>query len=410
MKDRKTFYLLVPGFVDAHLSKDVGIIPYIMQKYQGYKAVYVTYRPSKGNVSWPSLQLYSEAVEFDYIEPSFDYDPDKMAETVFGANFNDCCNDMAQYITNNANKIDVLYLFGLYPFYYDAVAQYKELNPTGKVYLKLDANIVWINKTPVDAPLIKFLKNCDLITSETLVDYINKKWPVPIHYIPNGYYALGDEEDHLNKIFAFEEKEDLIFTVGRLGTPQKATDLLLEAFKQAKPHIPESWKLVLAGSIDDSFHPYIQNYLKENPDMIDRIDFLGFIQDKKILTEWFGKAKIFALPSAYEGYANVLAEAKTHGCYFIASDIESSRDAASKHELRVNLFDNQYKINNRHVEFGALHAVGDRAELAQRIIETCNNQELLKTVCYSTQQDAIDHFDWVKLCNKIDMLLKISVN
>ncbi|MBS4212620.1 glycosyltransferase family 4 protein [Neobacillus rhizophilus] len=409
MNDRKTFYMLVPGFMDVHVTKDVGIIPYIMQKYLGYKAVYATYKPSDTHISYPSLSFFTEDIEFDYIEPSFYYHPDDILQTVYSSNLIDCCKDMVKYIENNAKKIDVLYVFGIYPFYFDAVERYKELNPAGKVYLKLDANISWINNTQMAAQFVKFLKNCDLITSESIVEYINKKWPVPVHYIPNGYYPLGCEENHLTKIFAFEEKENIILTAGRLGTPQKATNVLLEAFKQAKPHIPDSWRLVLAGSIEESFKPYVEKYLQENPDLNDRITFLGYIQDKKILSEWFRKAKIFSLPSISEASANVFSEAKAHGCYLITSDIDGCRDAALKFELRVNPLDDQDKLKNRQVEYGSLHAVGDSAELAQRMIEACNNQELLKTVCYSTQQDAIDHFDWVRLCKKIDMMLKISV-
>ncbi|GFN33095.1 glycosyltransferase family 4 protein [Paenibacillus xylaniclasticus] len=406
MKDRKTFYLLAPGFSDAHLTKDVGLIPYLMQKYMGYEAVYAIYKPSKGEMTWPSLPFFSEDIKFDYIEPSFEYDPDHMMETVFGSNLSDCAKDVEKYIQRNAAKIDVLYLFGFYPFYFHAVMKYKQLNPAGKVYLKLDANIAWINKTPIDSTFFQFLRSCDLITTETMVDYINQKWPVPVYYLPNGYYPLGSD-DRLNTIFEFENKEDIIFTAGRLGTPQKLTDQLLQAFKLAVPHIPASWKLVLAGSIEEQFLPYIDQFMKDNEGLAERIIFTGMIKDKTVLNDWFAKSKIFALPSAYEGFPNVFAEARAHGCYYIASDIEYSRDAAM-HESSKDTMNESYAASSRHVGFGSLHAVGDTAELAERFIEACNNPELLQKVCYRTQQDAIEYLDWVKLCAKIDIMLNMK--
>ncbi len=402
--------MLTPGLTDARLTKDIGLIPYIMQKHRGYKAVYATYKPTKDHVSWPALHAFTEDVEFDYIEPSFDYRHDNIMQTVYGANLQDCSNDLTRYVVKNALDIDVLFIFGFYPYYHDCVAKYKELNPQGKVYLKLDANIGWINSTPVDERFTAFLKNCDLITSETLVEYLNSKWPVPVHYLPNGFYPLGETENRLERNVPFEEKEDYILTVGRLGTPQKATDLLLDAFKLAKPHIPDSWKLVLAGNINDSFMPFVQDFMFDNPDLLERVLFLGFIHDKKELGDWFVKSKIFALPSLFEGYANVLAEAKAHGCYLLASDIESSRDAASKHDNRRKLMDEPYKAANRIVEYGSLHEVSNRFELAQRMIEACNDQERLRSVCLSTQQDAVEYFDWIKLSGKIDVLLKATVN
>ncbi|TYP75731.1 glycosyltransferase family 4 protein [Paenibacillus methanolicus] len=408
MKAKKTFCILWPGLENSHLTKDVGIIPYIMQKHHDYTARYVSLKPSVGELSWPALGQFSEPVEVDLIEPSFEFRSETILQTVFGANQEDCIRDMVGYIVKHAKDIDVLYFFGFYAFFFKVAAAYKEQNPKGKIYLKLDANLAWINNTALDEAFVAFLQRCDVVTSETMIEYLNQKWPVPVHYIPNGYYSLGSEENRLLRMFSFEEKEDVILTVGRLGTQQKATDVLLEGFKLAAPQLPPSWKLVLAGSIEPSFEPEVERFLNENPKLAERIVFLGYIQDKPLLNEWFAKAKIFALPSLYEGFANVMAEAKAHGCYFIASDIESSRDAASEHGRRGKLFDEAYRRNNRQVEYGSLHEVGDAADLARRLIEACNDPERLRVVCTRTQQDAIDHFDWVTLCKKIDHMLQTA--
>ncbi|MCM3628489.1 glycosyltransferase family 4 protein [Paenibacillus glycanilyticus] len=402
MGDRKSFYLLAPCLTDELLTKDVGIIPYIMQKHYGYKAVYVTYKPSDGLVAWPSLSLYEEEVDFDYLEPAFHYHPDQAVETIFGANVHDCSNDLVQYIEDHAAEIDVLFLFGFYPFYYAAVDRFKKLRPSSKAYLKLDANIHWINRTPVSDYFAHFLQQCDLISSESMVEYIRQKWSVPISYIPNGYYSFGKE---IESSVTFEQKDDLILTVGRLGNPAKATDQLLEAFKQAIPYIPASWKLVLAGKVEESFRPQLNDLLQAHPELEGRIIQTGFVRDKQQLQALYRRAKIFALPSFYEASAHVVSEAKTFGCYLLVSDIESSREAATRHERRFDLLDDEYKKEHRDLDYGSVHAASDPIELTQRLIEACLNQERLKQVCHSTQEDAREHFDWVKLCGEINLLL-----
>ncbi|GLX69869.1 glycosyltransferase family 4 protein [Paenibacillus glycanilyticus] len=405
MQERQTFYLLAPCFTDALLTKDVGLIPYLMQKYRGYKAVYVTYRPSREDALWPSMAAFDEDVEIEYMEPSFDYHPDRALETVFGTNFYDCREDVRRYIEGNATKIDVLYLFGFYAFYYDAAVRYKELNPAGRIYLKLDANIVWVNKQPLTEAFRLFLKSCDVITSETLVPHLTDKWAVPVHHIPNGYYFFGAPPE---LPVAFAEKEDYILTVGRLGIPEKDTHVLLDAFRIAEPYIPQSWKLVLVGKVDESFQMYLDQYMAIYPWLAERMIMPGFVRDKDVLSDWYRKSKIFALPSNVEAYAHVLAEAKVHGCYLIASDIECCRDAATIQESRLHRLDDFNKQVNQHLAYGSLHAVGDSIQLAQRLMELCHAKDRLEEVCVSTQRDAAEHFDWIKLCERLDMLLHNS--
>ncbi|WP_127494920.1 glycosyltransferase family 4 protein [Paenibacillus glycanilyticus] len=405
MQERKSFYLLAPCLTDSLLTKDIGILPYLMQKYRGYKAVYVTYLPSGEEPLWPSLSSFEEEIELEYIEPSFSYHPDRAMDTIFGANLRDCRDDLVRYIGCNATKIDVLYLFGFYPFYYDAAAKYKELNPSGTIYLKLDANIIWVNKTPMTNDFRRFLSHCDVISSETLAPYISDRWSVPVHHIPNGYYFFGKEP---KLPVAFEEKSDYILTVGRLGIPEKATHVLLEAFRLAEPYIPASWKLVLVGRVEDSFQPYLYSYMANYPWLADRMILTGFVQDKETLHQWYRKSKIFALPSNVEAYAHVLAEAKIHGCYLLASDIACCRDAATKQEDRSIHLDDWNKQVNLHLSYGSLHAAGYSAGLAQRMIEICHAKDRLREASAGTQRDAAEHFDWVKICGRLDDLLRSS--
>lgn len=126
---------------------------------------------------------------------------------------------------------------------------YKSLRPDGIIYLKLDTNIDWANALPLShKPFADFLQNCDIISCESrrLQSLLYKKWQRTIEYIPNGvYYPLYPEAGSIR----FEEKENIILTVGRLGTAQKNTHLLLYAYALAFPQLKEPWDLVMVGSV-----------------------------------------------------------------------------------------------------------------------------------------------------------------
>ena len=402
MKDKKVFCLLSPCLSDFHIRKDVVLIPYIMQKYYGYRAVIATYQAEQTPPHFPSLSLFDEDIGFDYITPSFTKSQSETA-SIYGVNADACVKDLTVYLTNNAKKIDVLYLYGFYKIYFKPVEIYKKLNPKGIVYLKLDANKQWINSTEADSIFFQFLKNCDIITSESMVEYLNLKWPVPVHYLPNGFFCFDKNENHLTTIYPYDKKENIILTVGRLGTAQKATEILLEAFKAAFNSIP-SWKLVLAGSIDESFMPFLKKFLSDNSELNEKIIFTGMIQSPTQLYDWYKRAKIFTLASRYEGFANVLTEAKAHGCYMVLSDIESNRDVVSPLEMRGKL--TKKSLAGKQQKYGCLFSVDNIEETASQLIEACSNETRLKKVCCLTQKDVTENFDWVNLCGKIDLMIR----
>ena len=62
------------------------------------------------------------------------------------------------------------------------------------------------------------------------------------------------------------KKENIILTVGNLGTYPKATDNLLKAFAGIAEG--NDYKLVLVGSIADEFKPFIASYMKKHPEAV----------------------------------------------------------------------------------------------------------------------------------------------
>jgi len=164
-------------------------------------------------------------------------------------------------INNVLVNTDVLMLIGFYDFNLKMIEKFKSVNPKGKINLKLDLNIHWLGRIVFDKYNIDLLNECTLISVEckNLKEIINQKCPIKVEYIPNGFY-----NSHINRNVEFKEKENIIITVGRLGNYQKATDILLEAFKIVSKKLT-NWKLKLIGGIDPSFQVYIDNYMNTNP-------------------------------------------------------------------------------------------------------------------------------------------------
>lgn len=406
---KKRVYLLEPTLMDSQITKDVGMIPYILQRYYNYETTFAVYKPKNKEINLPSLHLFDESINIDPIDPSFDYQIENRIETAYGKNNIDFEQDMIRYVKNKANQIDILFIFGFYKHLYNVVKEYKKLNPDGIVYLKLDANINWVNNTEMTDEFSEFLKNCDLVTCEAFIDYINLKWPVPVYYIPNGFYFSNSYR--MEKLVSYEEKENIIITVGRNGIREKATDVLLQSFLKAHLDMNEKWKLVIIGGIEPAFNEYIVNFFTDYPFLQEFIYFTGPILDKDVLNSWYKKAKIFALPSIVEASCHALSEAKAHGCYLLVSDVSSNREAVVTNDKRgrLQLLKSEYKTENIIEAYGSVHQIGDIVGFAKSIKFACESSELLKEVCYSTQKDALQNYDWIKIVRKIKILLDMQM-
>jgi glycosyltransferase involved in cell wall biosynthesis len=119
----------------------------------------------------------------------------------------------------------------------------------------------------------------------------------------------------LNKISGLEKKINdrlQILYVGRVEL-LKGLHYLLEAFSKIKGLAT----LHIAGSIDDSFQPFI----KETPE----VKFYGQL-DRTELTELYKMADVFAFPSLYDGFGMVILEAMSHGIPVIASKNSAGPD------------------------------------------------------------------------------------
>lgn len=114
-------------------------------------------------------------------------------------------------------------------------------------------------------------------------------------------------------------KKNCIISVGRIGSDQKASDIVLNAFKNIK--YKKDWTLKMVGPISEEFKPFIDNYFKENPELKDSVIFTGNITNKEELYSVYADSKVFCLPSRYGSFEIVFLEALCYNNYLVLTDV-----------------------------------------------------------------------------------------
>ena len=158
----------------------------------------------------------------------------------------------------------------------------------------------------------------------------------------NKIYGIGNPFQRPRIDISKIEKENIILFVGRLNILQKRVDLLLEIWKKLHEEAPD-WRFWVCGEGEDKC--YMEKFCQENK--LDRVTFFGKVDP----TEYYKKAKIFHMTSAFEGFGNVLIEAQSYGCvpmlfdsYSAASDIVNH----NKNGILVQPFDcNEYAAETK---------------------------------------------------------------
>ncbi len=292
-------------FSNVDLVKDVGMIPYLFHELYGCEVKMVTY---KGDETYPYLKLLP-GMQMELIED----DPPE---------------SMLRYICDNSENIDLLIIHGAFEYNHDVVVEYKKRNPDGKIFLHLDQNSEWMDRIIWDDPdYIEMMEKIDVKGSscKSMQVHLNEKWPWHIECIRQGFYNVFGFDDDIDEVL--RNKEKTILCAARHGTWQKATGVLLEAFAMIEDDISE-WKLELAGSVEESFEEYIDEYYNKYPKLKSRVVFLGNISDRKQLHEHYIKAGIFALTSRIEGGTpNVISEALYSGCAIAITMFDAYLDA-----------------------------------------------------------------------------------
>lgn len=362
---RKKIVAMAPyerGWSNVELIKDCGLIPYLLYKKYGYDVSMV----GADGGPYPYHEKYTRGVNMEFLP-------------------NGQVTEKVRYLENHAQEIDGLLLRGCYPTNFPVAKAYKILNPKGRIYVGLDANSWWMDRILWDEKeFTDFMNCCDVIATSchAMQRHLNEKWPWKIEYIPNGHYDFSEQHRRPD----FQKKKNVILTVGRLGTQQKATEVLLEAFAKASDKIP-GWQLRLAGSVEDGFQTYIKEYFTRFPELSERVRFIGAITDREKLSEEYQAARIFALTSALEGGTpNVIAEALHAGCVTAVTRIDAYEDATD------------------YGRCGKSAQIGDVEGFAEILYQLCTDDNPEQLSAHAYEYSRTD-FDMEKITAKVNELL-----
>ena len=360
--EKKPVFCTIYKMKNEHLTKEPGLIPYGMQKYEGYDAFVATY------------------IDGDY--PNLKYLPGLRIEEVPKIS-GDWLKDSFTWLCKNVRRINVLNIYWGFPHFRKHTYIYKLLNPFGKIYLKFDGAYMPGPGPDLFHPRLQFrlLNKCVSSELKCYIDELSRRWGKKFMYVPNPLspHEIRDFKD-------FSQRSNTIFTVGRLGTHQKATEILLESFAKISAQIP-NWTLKLAGRFKENIN-IADDFYAKYPDLRERVIFTGEIRDREQLINLYRDAKIFAFPSRWETFGIALSEAMSHGCFPIVSDIPSSKELTGD------------------FKFGLGSKVDDIDGLAQNLLYACTHEDEIEKLAREGRDSIIKLCDIKTICHTIAEGLK----
>jgi len=176
-----------------------------------------------------------------------------------------------------------------------------------------------------------------------------------------------------------KQKENVILYVGRIDIIQKRVDLLLEIWKQLHFRLP-NWQFWVVGEGESK--SFMENYCSYNK--LDRVRFFG----KDNPNEYYKKAKLFHMTSAFEGFGNVLVEAQSYGCV----------------PIMFNSYSAAQDIVNQDID-GILVKPFDTAAYVEQTIALIENPEKLRQMAVHAFEN-VNKFSYEETYKKWDTVFK----
>ena len=374
MEQKKNITLLWRKLNSLEFGKDVVLVPYYLGQALGYQ-VEICCGYSEEIATQISKR---QKKDLHFVRRPFGYKPLQRIPIY------------VKYLWQNASRINLLMCFHWRLETFVNILLYKILNRDGLIYVKLDtesgkewdlSRCSFIGRTIRKIIYNSCLSKVNVISCETSQPYNslchNKYFGDQLRkklvLMPNAF-----DEAHLNilriKERMYDEKENLMITVGRLGTSQKNTEMLLKALEDVDL---KEWKFCFIGPIENDFNSIIEQFYKNYPSKRKQIIFKGKIDNKKELWEWYNKAKIFVSTSRRESYGLVLNEAKRFRNYIISTRTGAAEDLIEQEkygyfieqEDNIGLSNILSQIVNKQINIDVYHNYDSQKLSYQNMIE-----------------------------------------
>lgn len=354
---------------NVHLIKDMGMIPYKLFKRHGYKPFVITYE----NGEYPYLDKEVKGINLRFVKRIF----------------NNFSLDGALYLVRYAKDYDIIQIFHTTLSSFIYAYTYKIFNSKGKIYLKLDCShklverIEGLNSLQYKM-LNKAFNKMDLISveQEELYPKIKDLLPSQKHKIIN--ISNGVDFDYIKDIglsYDFSKKENIILSVTRVGSEEKNTSMLLEAFANIEGIDKTDWKLVIVGPVEETFKEYIKGYLESYPNIGNKVIIKGNIENRKCLYEEYQRAKIFSLTSDFESFGIAFVEAAAFGDVIVSTEVGIAKEIV--------------RDGN-----GVTVPIKDTKALTKALQETIYKSNI-KEISNKTYEITKEKYDWNKVADKL---------
>lgn len=383
---KKRFLTLFGYAENVELVKMTGMIPFKMHQKYGYKSSIVVYKSSE------NFTYHRDVVKGLRLISLMD------RGKLFGVD-----KSLIKFLIRYAKDIDVLHRFhySLQTMVY--VIIYKLLNPKGIAYVTLDNDLGSLKEFPKSL-LLKhptnfirnfiaynfieplFLRLVDIMSNETsqgteTLKKLYKGFSQKFYYQPYGIDEYFIKKEGI-KVREFDEKENIILTVARIGSPQKNHEMLLKVLEMLNI---KDWKVVLAGKIvNPNFEKVLQEFLSRNPIYSDKLILTGHITDRKSLYDLYNRSKIFVMTSVFESFGIVMVEAGYFGNHIITTNVVSANDIT------------------KNGEFGDVVRIGNVEEFASRLQFAIDNPDYIRHKSNLLRKHIVDNFLWDKIVDKLE--------
>ncbi|NQX96936.1 MAG: glycosyltransferase family 4 protein [Flavobacteriales bacterium] len=371
----KKIVSIFPIAENVHLIKDVGQIGNSIGRLEGYEATFVCYNNSE-SYSFLTSEVINLKISF----------LKKEGKKLFME------KAVLRYLESNAKKITIVHFQQLTKetIYYSL--HYLKYNPNGKVYVKMDVNneslekgiryskksiFNWYHKRKEK----QFLAKIAAISTEnpTSLKLLKKRYPSlgnKALLITNG---VNDQylEKHFPTPIAFNQKDNIILSVGRIGASDKNFEMLLEAFGKANI---KDWKLVFVGPIENEFDKRVERIIVKYPNLKNQIELVGNVEDREELYEYYNRSKICCLTSPFESFGITFIEAMYFGNYVIGTTGMSS-----------------FSYITNKFELGKAIDVNDENALIDLLEKVSNDEVLLAENYQKAKKRIADKFYWSKI-------------